>query len=313
MALQIDEIRAFAEVARTRSFSAAAESLGITRSGLSKAVARLEGSLKVQLLQRSTRRVSTTELGEQFLADSLRLLALSNQMEVDVQRRSKGTAGLLKVNVSTPLGRTTIIPALPRLFEKYPDLRLDIKFTDQPEDLIDTGRDIGVWFGELPDQRLKFRILAKTTRITCAAPSYLDRFGTPKTVTDLREHRCLATTGWAERLNWQFKKQPDFDRLHLAPFLQVNTAEALRAAALSGLGIAQGSSLLFNHNLLRSGRLVQILPVEVVPGDNISAVFPAARFQSPLTKIFLKFLVEVVGARAKPYPVEGALADGEQQ
>lgn len=299
MALHLDDLRAFATIAQTGSFSAAADALDITRSGLSKTINRLERSLQVQLLNRTTRRVGLTELGAGFLADSHRLIALSDQIEADLRRRSKMTAGLLKVNVSTPLGRTTIIPALPLLFEQYPELRLDIKLTDQPEDLIETGRDMGIWFGELPDSRLKHRVLAKTMRVTCASPKYLEQFGSPKSVADLRNHRCLSTTGWAARLNWRFKTQAEFDKLHLTPFLQVNTAEALRAAALSGLGIAQGSSLLFNVDILRDGALKQVLPAEVVQGDTVSVVFPEARFQSPLNRAFLKFLVEVIKARAK--------------
>jgi DNA-binding transcriptional LysR family regulator len=299
MALQLDEIRAFCKAAEKKSFSAAASDLGLTTSGLSKSIARLEKSLQVQLFNRTTRRISLTELGEQFLADCARLLATSDQVESDLRRRSNETAGLLKINVSSPMGQTLLIPALPALFERYPDLRLDIKLTDQPEDLIETGRDIGVWFGKLPDKRLKYRLLARTSRLTCAAPAYLEKFGVPGCVSDLGKHRCLSTTGWAERLNWRFKSQRDFDDLHLVSFLQVSSPEALKAATLAGLGIAQASSLLLNVDLLRAGALIQLLPTEVVPGENISAVFPEARFQNPLTRIFLKFLIEITGERIR--------------
>jgi DNA-binding transcriptional LysR family regulator len=271
--------------------------LGVTTSGLSKSIGRLEASLRIQLFNRSTRRVSLTELGEQFLADCVGLLAQADRIEEDVKRRSNATAGLLKVNVSSPMGRTMLIPALPGLLEKYPELRLDIKFADQPEDLLATGRDMGVWFGKLPDRRLKYRTLARTTRITCATPGYLKKFGVPSSVAELAQHRCLATSGWAEQLNWRFRNQGDFDRLHLTPFLQVSTPEGLRAAVLSGLGVAQASSLLFNVDLLNSGDLRQILPDEVVAGDNVSAVFPDARYQNPLTRIFLRFLVDIMNER----------------
>jgi DNA-binding transcriptional LysR family regulator len=299
MALDLAELRAFTKVAQTRSFSAAADELGLTTSGLSKSIARLELALRVQLFNRSTRRVSLTEMGEQFLADCVPLLALSDQVEADLKRRSNATAGLLKVNLSTPMARTLVIPALPDLFEQYPDLRLDIKLTDQPEDLIETGRDIGVWFSKLPDKRLKYRLLARTTRITCASRAYLHRYGVPDSIADLSKHRCLATTGWAELLNWRFRNQREFDHLHLTPFLQVSSPEALQAATLAGLGIAQASSLLFSVDLLRSGALQQVLPGEVVAGDDVSAVFPEARFQNPLTRIFLRFLVDITNARLR--------------
>jgi DNA-binding transcriptional LysR family regulator len=298
MALNLDEVRSFCNVAQTGNFSAAAIELGVTTSGLSKSIARLEASLRIQLFNRSTRRVSLTELGEQFLADCVALLAQADRIEEDVRRRSHATAGLLKVNVSSPMGRTVLIPALPALLDKYPELRLDIKFADQPEDLLATGRDIGVWFGKLPDKRLKYRTLARTIRITCATPGYLKKIGVPKSVSDLAQHRCLATSGWAEQLNWRFKSQGEFDRLHLTPYLQVSTPEALRAAVLSGLGVAQASSLLFNVDLLNSGELCQILPEEVVPGDDVSAVFPDARYQNPLIRIFLRFLVDIMNERA---------------
>ena len=299
MALNLDELRAFCAVAQTRSFSAAANELDLTTSGLSKSIARLEASLRVQLFNRSTRRVSLTEHGEQFLADCVGLLAQAQRIEDDVKRRSNVTAGLLKVNLSSPMGRTVIIPALPRLLDQYPDLRLDINLTDQPEDLLANGRDIGVWFGKLPDRRLKYRVLARTTRITCATPGYLKRFGTPASISELAQHRCLATTGWAEQLHWRFRNQAEFERLHLTPFLQVSTSEALKSSVLAGLGIAQGSSLLFNVDLLKRGELVQVLPAEAVPGENVSAVFPEARYQNPLTRVFLKFMVDVMNERLR--------------
>lgn len=299
MALNLDEVRSFCKVAQTHNFSVAANELGVTTSGLSKSIARLEASLRIQLFNRSTRRVSLTEMGEQFLADCVALLAQAERIEEDVKRRSNVAAGLLKVNVSSPMGRTLLIPALPALLDQYPELRLDIKFADQPEDLLATGRDIGVWFGKLPDKRLKYRMLARTTRITFATPGYLQRFGVPTSVGELARHRCLATSGWAEQLNWRFRRQDEFDRLHLTPYLQVSTPEALRAAVLAGLGVAQASSLLFNVDLLNSGELCQILPEEVVAGEDVSAVFPDARFQNPLTRIFLKFLVDIMNERAR--------------
>ena len=299
MGFQIDELRAFSRVAQLRSFSAAAATLEITSSGLSKTIGRLESELGVQLLNRNTRSVAVTPEGEVFLADTLRLLALADQMQNEIKLRRTKPSGLLKVNVSTTMGRLILIPSLPRLFARQPGFRLDLRLTDQPEDLILTERDVGIWFGELPDRYVKHRVLARTSRITAASPSYLKQFGTPKSIEDLAAHRCLATTGWGSRMNWRFKNQSAFDKLHLNPFLQVNSVEALRACVLHGLGIAQGSSLLLNRELTSKGELVQLFPEEVTPGENISAIYPYGKQGNALTTVFIQFVASMMDARAR--------------
>lgn len=299
MGFQLDELRAFSKVAQLRSFSAAAATLEITSSGLSKAIGRLESELGVQLLNRNTRSVAVTPEGEVFLADTLRLLALSDQMQNEIKIRRTKPSGLLKVNVSTTMGRLLLIPSLPALFARQPGFRLDLRLTDQPEDLILTGRDVGIWFGELPDRYVKHRVLARTSRITAAAPSYLKQFGTPKSIEDLAAHRCLATTGWGTRMNWRFKNQGTFDKLHLNPFLQVNSVEALRACVLHGIGIAQGSSLLLNSELIAKGELVQLFPAEVTPGESISAIYPYGKQGNPLTNVFIQFVANMMETRAR--------------
>ncbi len=298
MGFQLDDLHAFSKVAQLRSFSAAAATLGITSSGLSKTIGRLESELGVQLLNRNTRSVAVTPEGELFLADTLRLLALSDEIQNEIKLRQTKPSGLLKVNVSTTMGRLMLIPRLPELFELQPGLRLDLRFTDQPEDLILTGRDVGIWFGELPDRYVKHRVLARTSRITAASPIYLKQFGTPKSIEDLATHRCLATTGWGTRMNWRFKDQSTFDKLHLNPFLQVNSVEALRACVLHGLGIAQGSSLLLNRELISKGQLVQLFPQEVTPGENISAIYPHGKQGNPLTHVFIQFVTNIMETRA---------------
>ncbi len=299
MGFHLDELRAFSKVAQLRSFSAAAATLEITSSGLSKAIGRLESELGVQLLNRNTRSVAVTPEGEMFLADTLRLLAFADQMRKEIKLRRSKTSGLLKVNISTTTGRLILIPRLAEFFARHPAFRLDLRFTDQPEDLIETGRDVGIWFGELPDRHVKHRVLARTSRVTAASPSYLKQFGVPKSIEELAAHRCLATTGWGTRMNWRFKNQGTFDNLHLNPFLQVNSVEALRACVLHGLGIAQGSSLLLNRELIAKGDLVQLFPEEVTPGENISALYPYGKQSNPLTTVFIQFVAGIMEDRAR--------------
>ncbi len=295
--LDLKDLEAFVRVVQAGGFTAVAVDSDVAKSSVSKAVTRLEHHLKVQLLNRNTRSVSPTEMGARLYAQAQQLLAQTAQLEESTMRGSRSNSGLLRINLPTVFGRRVVIPALTSLFEKWPELRLDIKLTDQPEDLIEARRDVAVWIGKLPNRRLKYRTLARTTRVTCATKAYLDAHGTPDSVEALSAHRCLATSGWAQRLHWHFKSQSKFDALHLSPFLQVNTAEALREATLSGLGIAQASSFLFNKDLLAKKRLIELLPQESMTGDPISVVFPLGTYQSPLTRIFLDFLVEVTKER----------------
>lgn len=310
MTLSLQDLQAFSRVARFNSFSVAAESLDVSTSALSKAIARLESRLGCPLFNRSTRRISLTPAGERLHADVKRLLELAEDIESRHRRRSEQIAGLLKVNASTPLGRLVLIPALPRLLERFPDLRIDLRLSDSGEDLIEGGRDVAIWFGDLPDQRLRYRTIARTQRITCAAPSYLRLFGTPGAISELRNHRCLATSGWWQELRWRFRDQQAFDDLRIEAFMQLSSSDALRASTLHGLGIAQASSLMFNEALIKRGALVQLFPDQVVPGEDVHVVYPNARVENRLVRVFVDFVVGVMeeSSRQREAGVEAALS-----
>jgi DNA-binding transcriptional LysR family regulator len=235
-----------------------------------------------------------TLAGAQLQADVDRLLSLAAEIEERSRARAAQVAGLLKINASTPLGRLLLIPALPQFLRQYPELRLDLRLSDSGEDLIEGGRDAAIWFGELPDRRLRYRTIARTRRITCAAPSYLEAFGTPRVIGDLRQHRCLATSGWWQQLNWRFADQRAFDDLKLEAFMQLNSSDALRAATLHGLGIAQGSSLMFNTSLLAKRALVQLFADQVMSGEDIHVVYPSTRVENPLVRVFIDFVVSLM-------------------
>ena len=319
MTLSLQDLQAFARVARLNSFSMAAESLDVSVSALSKAIARLEARLGCPLFNRSTRRISLTPAGERLHGDVKQLLELAEDIESRHRSRSEQVAGLLKVNASTPLGRLVLIPALPRLLERFPDLRIDLRLSDSGEDLIEGGRDVAIWFGDLPDQRLRYRTIARTHRITCAAPSYLRAFGAPAEISELRQHRCLATSGWWQQLNWRFRDQQAFDDLRLEAFMQLSSSDALRASTLHGLGIAQASSLMFNESLITRGALVQLFPDQVVPGEDVHVVYPNARVENRLVRVFVDFVVEIMqestpvqqaGAAASRGPAQAAVPGG---
>lgn len=294
MTFSLQDLQAFSRVVRYHSFSMAAESLDVSASALSKAIARLESRLGCSLFNRTTRRISLTSAGERLHADVKQLLELAADIENRHRSQSEQIAGLLKVNASTPLGRLVLIPSLPQLLAKFPDLRIDLRLSDSGEDLIEGGRDVAIWFGELPDQRLRYRTIARTQRITCAAPSYLRSFGTPSAISDLRNHRCLATSGWWQELRWRFRDQQSFDDLRIEAFMQLSSSDALRASALHGLGIAQASSLMFNEALIRRGSLVQLFPEQVVPGEDVHVVYPNARVENRLVRVFVDFVVALM-------------------
>jgi LysR family transcriptional regulator for bpeEF and oprC len=295
---RLDSMIAFVKIAELASFSAAANSLGVSASALSRVITRLEARLKVSLLNRTTRQVALTDLGKEFLEHCKLVLTQADAAEAAMLERSTEVQGRLRVHVPVVFGRLTVIPNLAKFYQRYPDLNLDIVFSDDPLDLGEQGHDLSVWIGPLPENRIRHRVLAKTYRVTCASPEYLQRYGNLTSIGDLVRHRCISTTGWNHRLNWQFKSNAELKRLNLSPFLQVNSGDGLREAALCGLGIIQSSSYLVSEDL-REGRLVPVLKSEIVDGDAISVIYPHRKYPSATVTAFVEFLVAAVVAQKK--------------
>ncbi len=289
------DMEAFVQVVERGGFSAAARTLGMTPSAISKLVGRLEARLGTQLLHRSTRKLQLTAEGQQFHERSLRVLA-----DIDEAERSVGTdsatRGRVTINTSVSFGTQVLLPLVPRLLEQHPQVSLDIALTDRVVDLMDERADIAIRWGPLPSSDLIARRLGDTAQVIVGSPEYLARHGTPRKPADLEAHH---------RLDFSYRRRvPDWplqvgDRIVEVPVrgrVRASDGETLRHLALAGAGLARLSRYHVQDDL-DVGRLVALLekynPHDIAP---IHAVYLGKVERLPSrVRVVLDFLVEQVG------------------
>lgn len=296
----------FARVVDAGSFSAAAADLGLSKSAVSKAVARLEDRLGSRLLNRTTRKLSLTEAGALYYDGCRRMLSEAETADQAVTRLATAPRGRLRVNAPMSFGTLHVAPCLPDFLARFPDLDIDLTLEDRPVDLVKEGYDLAVRIGSLPDSSLVAQRLGPNRRLLCAAPGYLAEQGAPARPEALVDHACLIYSYASEGPLWRFRSAEGEVQLRLSGRLRINNGDALRAAALAGGGIALLPSFLVGDDL-RAGRLLRVLPDwQDAYEAAIHAVYPASRNLSPKVRAFVDFLAERFG-RAELYWDEGLL------
>jgi DNA-binding transcriptional LysR family regulator len=288
----------FARVVEAEGFSAAARQLGLSKSAVSKQVARLEDRLGARLLNRTTRRLSLTEVGAAFYERCARILAEAEAAERAVTRLQAEPRGTLRVNAPMSFGVRHVAPAIPAFVARYPDVSVDISLTDRLVDLVDEGYDLAIRIANLPDSSLVARRLAPARFVVCASPDYLARHGAPAQPRDLARHNCLTYSYAAVGDEWRLRGPDGEVRVRVTGTVRANNGDVLRAAALGGLGIVVMPTFLVG-DALRSGALASVLPDYRVRETAIHAVYPHGRHLSAKVRAFVDFLVERFGPQ--PY------------
>lgn len=284
----------FAKVAETRSFSAAAERLGLSKSAVSKHVTRLERALKARLLNRTTRRLSLTEVGATFYEHCARMLAEAEAAELAVSRLYAAPRGVVRITCPAAFGSVQIAPAIPDLIARYPELTVQVVMNDRPVDLVEEGYDVAIRVTDQPPPGVVARKLMTVRWIVCAAPAYLREHGTPRTPQELKEHNCLFYSFLESSIEWRFRSRQGDSKVRVAGNFTANNSEAIREVALKGLGIALLPSFLVNPDLA-DGRLKQVLASHEVAGavaNDVYALFLPTRYLSPKVRAFVDFFVE---------------------
>lgn len=285
----------FAHVVEAGSFSGAAAALGLSKSAVSKQVARLEDRLGVRLLNRTTRQLSLTEAGTAFYDHCRQLVADAEAAEAAVTHLAGAPRGTLRVTAPMSFGQHHVAPALPAFLDAYPELCVDLQLNDRWVDVVEEGFDLAIRIGQLPDSSLVARRLAPMRRILCAAPRYLETRGRPAHPRDLAGHSCLIYSYLASGRTWRFQG-PDGDvRVQVAGPLEINNGDALLAATRGGAGIAHLPSFIASADIC-TGRVETVLPQWRDPeAGAVQAVFPAARNLSPKVRVFVDFLARHFG------------------
>ncbi|WP_374515264.1 LysR family transcriptional regulator [Niveibacterium sp.] len=283
----------FARVARSGSFSSAAQALGLSRSAVSKQVAAFEAQIGGRLIQRTTRKLELTELGDEILREAQRVETALEAIEDLSAEHAQQVRGKLRVSCSATAGRELLVPLLPEFHRRYPELELELGLEDRFVDLVAERVDVAIRIGHLPDSSLVARRLGELAWALVASPDYLARRGTPTRPEDLVGHACLFYSNGKHRLdNWGFVVGGEVQRYPVQGPLVINDASALVSAAIGGMGV-----LLIDQALVRApvaaGLLRPLLPnFPPAPGFPVYAVYPAREHLPARTQAFVDFLGE---------------------
>lgn len=285
------DLEFFVLVARHRSLSAAARALDLTPPAATKRLAQLEGRLGVRLVNRTTRSISLTSEGETFLAHAARILDEIAEMEEAVTSARATPRGLLRVNATLGFGRTTIAPLVSEFAKQYPEVEVQVEVTDRPVDLVESGFDLAIRFGALPDKRLNARRLMSNRRFLCASPAYLARHGEPQTLADLAQHRCIIHRQNDDAYGvWRFVTGEHSEAVKVQGALASNDGDIALGWALDGHGILIRSEWDL-AKYVESGRLKVVLPQCTPPAADLFVYYPTRRNQSVRARAFIDFLV----------------------
>jgi DNA-binding transcriptional LysR family regulator len=282
----------FVLVARLGSLAAAARALDITPPAATKRLAALESRLGVRLLNRTTRSHSLTSEGETYLLRATRILADVKEMEEAVSQVRTNPRGLLRVNATLGFGRTAIAPIVSEFAVRYPEVEVQVEVTDKPIDLVESGFDLAIRFGTLPDKRLNARRIMSNRRFLCASPGYLERHGTPSTLADLAHHRCIIHRQNDDAYGiWRFIHREHSEVIKVHGMLSSNDGDIALGWALDGHGILIRSEWDL-AKYLDSGRLRVVLPDFKLPTADLYVYYPDRHNMPIRARVFIDFLVD---------------------
>jgi len=285
----IDGMRTFVAVVQEGSFSAAARRLQMSPQLVSKYVGQLEDRLGARLLQRSTRRLSTTEAGLAYSERCRQVLADIDEMEDAVGETTARARGTLRINAPMSFGISHLSRAVALFQVEQPDVSVHLTLNDRVVDIVSEGFDLAIRIARLAESTLVARCIAPVRLVACAAPAYLAARGVPATPADLENHNCLGYSYAADRGQWAFKRGSEEYSVAIKGSFSANNGDALREAALAGAGIVLQPSFIVG-NEIRSGRLQVLLPDYSTPGLNLYAVYAHRQYLSAKVRTFIDFL-----------------------
>ena len=296
-----DGISEFVYVAEHESFTRAAKELGISTAQVSRQISALEKRLNIKLLYRTTRKVSLTEEGRVFYQHCRGVLDGLDAAEQAVSNLQSKPQGRIKLTAPVTYGEQQLLPLVNDFMVQYSDIEVTAFLSNQKIDLIDGGYDLAIRIGKLSDSTMMAKKLSRRTNFVCAAPAYLEKYGTPSSLSDLSQHNCLLGT----RDYWHFidfketdSKKTDYGKnadkeknLRVSGTMQYNSGHSLVDAALKGLGIVQLPDY-YVQKYLASGELVSLLDNYREPEESIWAIYPHNRHLSPKIRLLVDYLAE---------------------
>lgn len=292
------QLTIFVTVAEMGNFARAAESLHMTRPGVTRAVGELEQELGVRLLQRTTRRSSLTGEGETLYAKATLLLR-----EVDDTQNLFGGSkmrpnGRLRIDIPVALAKSLVIPALSSFTSTYPEVSVILGVNDQPVDLIANAVDCVLRLGTLPASSMIARKVAEIRMVICASPEYLATQGRPMAFGDLQHHQLINYFSGQKHVPfpWFYREGAQTDEVMLPSLIMANDAEAVVACALNHMGLIQVPGILVD-SALRQGTLVQVLPDIGEVCLPLSIMYPNKQYLAPQVRLFIDWVIALIRER----------------
>ncbi|MFP1645108.1 LysR family transcriptional regulator [Pontitalea aquivivens] len=288
---RLESDRMFVAVMESGSFTAAAERLGTSSGQASKLVSRLETELGVRLLNRTTRAVAATEVGQAYF-DRLRpLLDEFDNLDASVRDASHEPRGRLRLTAPLTFGAMELAPTLNAFAQQYAEIELDVSFSDRVVNLVDEGFDMAIRVGRPDDSSLIARKLCDVRLIVVGAPAYLERKGAPTTPEDLAHHACIIDTNFRDPGRWPFGPAGNARMVTVHGRIRYSNAEACLGAAEAGLGLACVPAFVA-ADALRSGRVVRLLAAFEAAPYGVHALYPHSRHLAAKVRVLVDFLAE---------------------
>ena len=287
-----NDLSLFALVVEAKSFNKAAQVAGISTPAISKRITKLENDLGVQLLYRTTRRLSLTEPGQVLYQHAKNI----NRQVIDavsaVSNFSQGLSGIIKMTVPPISGELLLAEIVAEFCQKHPNLTIDMRLENEFIDLVKEGLDLAIRTGVLEDSSLIAKPLIESNWIVCCAPSYIEKFGQVTNIEQLQQHNCLVYTYQSKgALDWRFTKEGEALHVRISGNFATNNSQALRKAALAGCGITYIPRCSVYEDLIH-GKLIELLPDYRPRSLGIYAVYPYTRHQPEK----IRLLIEHIGA-----------------
>lgn len=281
--------RVFLKVADTESFSTAAKQLGMGQPAVSKQVSALEDHLGARLLHRTTRSITLTDEGREFLGHARHAIAATDYALERVQRVKANPSGLLRLSCQTGFARMQVVPRLGKILELYPDIDIDLVLQDSWPNLVEQGIDLRIHIGDIEDETVITQLIGHSRIQLYGTPDYIAQHGMPKTPQDLANHQIIHFTGYNRQRKWLFIKDGKQELLDIKGRVGIDNLDALREAIIHSVGITTGPQWMFKEELL-DGRIIPLLSDYDMGSVALHAAYPSRRFVPLKVRMFIDYV-----------------------
>ena len=302
---ELAALRLFTKVVQSGSFSKVGRLTGSSTSSVSRSVTKLEEALGVRLLNRTTRQLVLTEAGQRFHADATRILESIEEAKRAASAYQEGVRGEIRVHAAVDVGKSVLLPALPRFLAQHPEATVNLTLTDSRVNIVSEKVDVAIWRGGLDNSSLVGRLLATPRRLLCGSPEYFARHGKPRVPTDLRRHNCLLYVMPLYSNEWIFERDGDVTTVPVSGNLKTNSGDALLNSMLAGVGLAVLPEWIVSE-VCRQGLAQAVLAdydIHLTGKDTSLYLVYAHRASPPQVSAFIQFVLHLFGKGVATNPI----------